>query len=84
MTETTREGIPAPTLRVIGPGFGRTGTMSMRAALESLGFAPRDHMLENLEHPERCALWEEALQSRRSGRPIDWRPLLTGFRAIVD
>ena len=85
MTETAaREGIPAPTLRVVGPGFGRTGTMSMRAALERLGFAPCDHMLENLEHPERFALWEEALQSKRRGRPIDWRPLLTGFRAIVD
>jgi len=85
MTETAaREAIPAPTIRVIGPGFGRTGTMSMRQALVRLGFAPCDHMLENLEHPERLALWEDALQRKRSGAPIDWRPLLTGFQAIVD
>jgi hypothetical protein len=34
MTDTTVPvGIPAPTLRVIGAGFGRTGTLSMREAL---------------------------------------------------
>jgi hypothetical protein len=41
-------------------------------------------MLENMEHPERFALWREALRRKRAGEPIDWRPLLNGYRAIVD
>ena len=77
-------GIPAPTLRVIGAGFGRTGTASMREALVRLGSGPCDHMVENFKHQERCALWDEALRRKSAGERIDWRPLLTGFRAIVD
>jgi hypothetical protein len=71
-------------LHVIGAGLGRTGTLSMRAALVRLGFGPCDHMLENLEHQERFALWEEALRRKRAGEPIDWRPLLSEFQSIVD
>ena len=33
-------------LEVIGAGFGRTGTDSMREALEILGFGPCHHMRE--------------------------------------
>ena len=77
-------GIPAPELRVIGAGFGRTGTTSLREALVRLGFGPCDHMVENFEHQERFALWDEALRRKDAGRPIDWRPLLKGYRAIVD
>ena len=77
-------GIPAPTLQVIGAGFGRTGTLSMRDALVRLGFGPCDHMAENFRHPERFTLWEEALRCKDAGEPIDWRPLLDGFRAIMD
>jgi hypothetical protein len=85
MTDTgVIAGIPSPTLRVIGPGFGRTGTLSMRTALMCLGFAPCDHMVENEEHPERFALWDEALRRKTAGEPIDWQPLLDGFQAIVD
>jgi hypothetical protein len=85
MTDTaTRTGIPAVTLQVIGAGFGRTGALSMRAALVRLGFGPCDHMVENEEHPERFALWDEALRQKTTDEPIDWRPLLTGFQAIVD
>jgi hypothetical protein len=85
MTDTAvTAGIPAPTLQVIGAGFGRTGTASMRDALVRLGFGPCDHMRENFEHPERFPLWEEALRRKDAGEPIDWRPLLTGFRATMD
>jgi len=85
MTDTaTRTGIPAATLQVVGAGFGRTGTASMRDALVRLGFGPCDHMVENEEHPERFALWDEALRQKTADEPIDWRPLLTGFQAIVD
>lgn len=84
MTATSPVGISSPTVAVIGAGFGRTGTLSLREALVRLGFGPCDHMLENFEHPERFALWREALRRKQAGKPIDWRPLLGGYRAVVD
>jgi hypothetical protein len=81
---TVPTGVSAPTLLVIGAGFGRTGTTSLRAALVQLGLDPCDHMDENFERRERFALWREAFQRKRAGDPIDWRPLLAGYRAIVD
>src|SRR5689334_16327222 len=38
------------TLKVIGAGFGRTGTMSLKLALEQLGFGPCYHMIEVFKH----------------------------------
>src|SRR5215213_4215627 len=89
MIETTSPssvptGVPAPTLHLIGAGFGHTGTTSLREALIRLGFDPCDYMRGNLEHPERFTLWNEALRRKTAGEPIDWPPLLAGFQAIVD
>jgi hypothetical protein len=81
---TVPTGVPTPTLRIIGAGFGRTGTTSLREALVRLGFDPCDHMRGNLEQPERFALWDEALRHKTAGEPIDWRPLLADYRATVD
>ncbi len=77
-------GSPSPTLEVIGAGLGRTGTLSLHAALERLGFAPCDHMTNNFNHPERFALWLDAARRKRAGEPIDWRPLFAGYRATLD
>lgn len=77
-------GIPSPTLAVIGAGFGRTGTLSLRDALERLGFAPCEHAIHSNAHSERYALWLEAARRKRAGEPIDWRPLLSGYRATTD
>ncbi len=33
-------------MKVIGAGFGRTGTMSLKVALEELGYGPCYHMIE--------------------------------------
>lgn len=74
----------ASTLRIIGAGFGRTGTLSLRQALERLGYAPCDHMQENFAHPERFALWGGAYRQKLAGAAIDWRPLLNGYQAILD
>ena len=38
-------------MRVIGAGFGRTGTLSLKLALERLGFGPCYHMEEVIRHP---------------------------------
>ncbi|SRR5579884_8755 len=67
-------------LRVIGAGFGRTGTMSLKAALEQLGFGPSYHMIENFDRPDRAAFWLDAAE----GKPVDWRGFLSGYRATVD
>ena len=40
-------------VKIIGAGFGRTGTASMKAALEHLGFGPCYHMFEVIAEPER-------------------------------
>lgn len=77
-------GVPSPTLAVVGAGFGRTGTLSLRDALERLGFAPCDHMSHTLDRPERFARWLDALARKRAGQPVDWRPLFAGYRATVD
>jgi hypothetical protein len=67
-------------LEVIGAGFGRTGTMSLKAALEMLGFAPCYHMIECFPRgPDHYRLWEQAL----AGNP-DWDAIFSGFRATVD
>lgn len=44
------------TLSLIGAGFGRTGTNSMRLALEHLGLGPCHHMVVLLDNPDHQAL----------------------------
>jgi hypothetical protein len=68
------------TLEVIGAGFGRTGTMSLKVALEELGFDPCYHMTEVFANPEHVELWEAAAR----GEPVDWEELFRGYRATVD
>jgi len=68
------------TIEVIGAGFGRTGTMSLKVALEELGFRPCYHMVELFEHPEYVERWEAAVR----GEPVDWGELFYGYRATVD
>jgi hypothetical protein len=71
-------------LRVIGAGLGRTGTLSLKAALERLGFGPCEHMGNVFDRPERFALWAEALDRKAAGRPIDWAPLFAAYGATTD
>ena len=54
-------------MKIIGAGFGRTGTTSLKAALEELGYGPCYHMTEVFEHPEHVPLWEAAARVE----PID-------------
>lgn len=68
------------TLQVIGAGVGRTGTYSLKLALEQLGFGPCYHMEEVFKDaPRRIALWNAAL----AGEP-DWPALFEGYNAAVD
>ncbi len=67
-------------LKVIGAGFGRTGTLSVKMALEELGVGPCYHMTEVFQHPEHFSQWEAATR----GEAIDWHKLLKGYQATVD
>lgn len=67
-------------LKVIGAGFGRTGTASMKQALEMLDFGPCHHMKEVLSSPEQKELW----RSVASGGKPDWDVLLDGYHSTVD
>ncbi len=67
-------------LEIIGAGFGRTGTLSLKLALEKLGFNACYHMFEVMEHPEHVALWRAA----HRGEKIAWDDLFRGYRAAVD
>jgi hypothetical protein len=67
-------------LRVIGAGFGRTGTLSLKRALEELGFGPTYHMQEIMRRPSHTARW---LRYARTGE-ADWEDLLSGFESGVD
>lgn len=67
-------------LAVIGAGFGRTGTLSLKAALERLGFGPCHHMVELFQHPEQIPVWDRAVD----GAKVDWDKLLAGYRSAVD
>lgn len=48
------------TLSVIGAGFGRTGTLSLKLALEHLGFAPCHHMTEVFANPHQAPQFHAA------------------------
>jgi hypothetical protein len=67
-------------MKVIRAGFGRTGTMSLKAALEELGYGPCYHVIELFEHPEHVERWEAAVR----GEPVDWEDMFAGYRATVD
>jgi len=67
-------------LSVIGAGFGRTGTNSLKLALEILGFKPCYHMNEVFDHPDHVLLWKDKVL----GEPIDWESIFTNYQAAVD
>ncbi len=54
--------------------------MSLKAALEELGFGPCYHMTELFGHPEHADSWDAA----RRGEAVDWDALLAGYEATVD
>ena len=69
-------------LQVIGIGYPRTGTMSLKHALESLALGPCYHMIEVFRHPEHVAFWLAAL--RDSGHSSEWRDVFKGFQSTAD
>lgn len=67
-------------LQVIGAGFGRSGTTSLRQALRVLGYAPCYHMQTALTRHSHMKFWVRA----RAGEPVDFRQFFGATRATVD
>ncbi|MAB14601.1 sulfotransferase family protein [Parvibaculum sp.] len=67
-------------LDVIGAGFGRTGTLSLKQALEELGFVKCHHMTEVFQNPDQAPLFLAAAR----GETVDWETVFKGYRAMVD
>lgn len=67
-------------MKVIGAGLGRTGTYSLKLAINRLGFGPCFHMEAVLQDRQKqVPLWTEALD----GAP-DWTAIYEGFQSAVD
>jgi Sulfotransferase domain len=67
-------------MKVIGAGVGRTGTMSLKVALERLGFGPCFHGRHVLDHRDRLPMWMAAT----SGEPVDLKALFAGYGSTMD
>ena len=67
-------------LKVIGSGFGRTGTKSLKEALEILGFGPCHHMYEVLDNLEQVPTWK----ALADGETRDWQAVFHGYFSQVD
>ncbi|MGW3349095.1 sulfotransferase family protein [Nonomuraea rubra] len=65
---------------MIGAGLPRTGTLSLKAALERLGYGRCHHMFELFDHPELIGRWLPAVPGDRAG----WERVLAGYRSAVD
>ena len=67
-------------MKVIGAGYGRTGTLSLKAALERLGFGPCYHMVEFLKRADHGPLWVSAFR----GETIDWEDVFGSYESTTD
>ncbi|MFI0486635.1 sulfotransferase family protein [Actinomadura sp. 9N215] len=68
-------------LQVIGVGLHRTGSTSVKAALEWLGYGPCYHGLEALR---RCVDGEHWQAAYDTGGAADWSVIFEGYRAALD
>ncbi len=67
-------------LSLIGAGFGRTGTDSMRQALGIIGMGPCHHMKEVIDSPEQAVLWRTVA----GGGIADWEQIFAGYQSSID
>jgi hypothetical protein len=67
-------------LKVVGAGFGRTGTLSLKNALEKVGYGPCYHMREVFPRPDHVKMWLDAALGKR----VDWDLLFRNFVSTVD
>ena len=78
-------------MRVVGAGFGRTGTTSLKAALEELGFGPSYSLSEVFAHPEHVGFWRPPARGASRlgaflagyGVAVDW-PACSFYEEIME
>jgi hypothetical protein len=67
-------------MQVIGAGVGRTGTYSLKLAINQLGFGPCHHMEEVIHNmPVHVPLWSAAA----AGEP-DWKRIYDDYKSAAD
>ncbi|MCJ1357618.1 MAG: hypothetical protein MMC33_007614 [Icmadophila ericetorum] len=75
-------------MKVLVLGMMRTGTASMRRALEVLGYKESYHMFNTFENPRDCDMWNEAYDAKFfGGKPFtkeNWDQLLGHCQAVTD
>ena len=62
-------------MKLINAGLGRTGTTSLKGALELLGFAPVYHSIDFFESPDDLHFWKEAME----GKEVDWQAFFAPY-----
>jgi len=67
-------------MKLIGAGFGRSGTMSIKAALEKIGYGPCYHMKIALWRPHHLRFYLRAWR----GNNVDWKRFYRNYNAVVD
>jgi hypothetical protein len=67
-------------LRVVGAGLGRTGTNSLKLALERILGGRCYHMFELIQRELQTPVWHAAVR----GEHVDWDALLREYVATVD
>ena len=69
------------TVKVIGAGFGRTGTLSLKIALEKLGFTKCHHMMEVIKSGQQIEYWARIADQ---SDPPSWDEVFDGYQATAD
>ena len=67
-------------LSIIGAGLGRTGTMSLKLALEQLELGRCFHMIELMDNQHLLPHWDRAGR----GESVNWDEMFDGYGATVD
>jgi hypothetical protein len=67
-------------VRVIATGLPRTGTSSLKAALQEIGYGPCQHMENLFNTPRLVGLWIELFETGTT----DFNALLEGFQSTSD
>jgi hypothetical protein len=67
-------------LKVIGAGMGRTGTMSLKLALERIGMGPCYHGSDLVSKPQHWPLWQQAI----NGQLSDFDEIFRDYGSVAD
>lgn len=68
-------------MEIIGAGFGRTGTTSLKKALDQLGFGP---VLHGMDFNDRRFHLQRPWHNKVRGLQVPWDKLVEGHRSAID